>query len=402
MLELLSAWLAGLAAGATGLAPFAHTNLALELFKGSTGQAGAVFSAALAFSHAAFEALPAVFFGIPALDYAAGVLPAHALALQGKGREALELTLNTLLASGLASLLLLPLALTLVPALYEVVKPITPFLLLAIMLALAATERSWLLKAAALLVFALSGALGVLALSSPFVPGEPLFALLTGLFGFPALLAARGTISVECRKEKPENTKPAWRWVVAGSIAGALSGVVPAVSGAMLSAVLFIALEEDRRSFLTVSAALVGSRLFYDAVATQTIGKARSGAAAAVLESLGFADAAGLALSLAGGLLALLLACEATRKLAPLLAAWMAKPQVRPNATLLVFLLALGAVYFQSGWPGMLVAATGAAVGALPLFLGVKRSHAMGCLLLPSILHGLLGPWELEALVLCC
>lgn len=400
MLDELLSWLSGLAAGATGLAPFAHTNLALEMAGAFEGRGGALFSSALSFSHAAFEAVPAVFFGLPAITYAAGVLPAHALALEGRGREALDLVLNSLLASSVAAVLLLPIALSLVPALYLLIKPVTPIALIALALAMAATEPALGAAVAGLFVFAASGALGVLSLSSPDTPGGALFALLTGLFGIPALLAAVGAVQPQQASGESGGVAPNWRLVLAGTFAGALSSLVPAVSGAMLSAVLFLVMETDPKAFLTVNSSLAGSRLLFDAVATQTIGKARSGSAAAVAEALGNADATGLALALLGGLAALWLAAMAARSLAGTFSNVLARKETRSAATLAVLATALLAVLASGGLAGLLIAATGGAVGALPLFLGVKRSHAMGCLVLPAALHGLLGPWELEALLL--
>jgi TctA family transporter len=397
--DYLAAWAAGTAAGATGLAPLAHTNLALELLPPPSGPPGAVYSAAVAFSHASFEALPAVFLGVPSAAFAAGALPAHALALQGRGREALELTLNSLASSALLALALAPLSLALVPALYPLVRPHTPLLLLGLVLALAATEGRPRAALASLLVFALSGLLGVLALATPLVRGDALFALLTGLFGLPALLGALGTRTAPVPGAPDGGTRPPLRWLLAGVLAGALSGLVPAVSGTMLSALLFLALEGSPRAFLAVNASLAGSRLLYDALATQTLGKARSGAAAAFAAGLPPGDSPGVALALAGGVAALLLAAALARAVA---VPFARLAQGRDTAALShagVFAAALLAVAWRAGPEGLLVAAAGAAIGALPLLLGVKRSHAMGCLVLPSVLHGLLGPGRLAVLL---
>jgi TctA family transporter len=182
-------------------------------------------------------------------------------------------------------------------------------------------------------------------------------------------------------------------------LAGALSGLVPAVSGTMLSALLFLALEGSPRAFLAVNASLAGSRLLYDALATQTLGKARSGAAAAFAAGLLPGDSLGVALALAGGVAALLLAAALARAVA---VPFARLAQGRDTAALShagVFAAALLAVAWRAGPEGLLVAAAGAAIGALPLLLGVKRSHAMGCLVLPSVLHGLLGPGRLAVLL---
>jgi len=43
-------------------------------------------------------------------------------------------------------------------------------------------------------------------------------------------------------------------------------------------------------------------------------------------------------------------------------------------------------VYFLCSWMGLLVLVVSTLIGMMPALLGVKRSHNMGCLLIPVIL----------------
>lgn len=400
MLDLLSAWLEGFGLGGLGLAPFMHTNLVLEMFPPGAGWIGAVFAASLAFSHAAFEAIPAVFFGIPTADMAVSALPAHRMALDGKAMLALGIITSSLVLGVLAAILLLPFALAFIPLAYQSVRPVTAPLLTLVVLGMFVGERSIKGAIGGALVFVLSGTLGVLALQTPVVDGDALFALLSGLFGFPALLASWGSENASVDTGLKTVARIPLRFVLAGAIGGALSGLVPAVSAVMVSALLFIFLEGSTREFLTLNSALAGSRLVFDTLATQTIGKARTGGAYAVLTALGPNDPLGLSIAIGMGVAALIGAALITGLIARQAGRWLSRPAVNKRLVTMVFAITLLSIAVRGGPAGLLVAATGAAVGSLPLLLGVKRSNAMGALVLPAILYGFMGPWAVETLLL--
>jgi len=52
-----------------------------------------------------------------------------------------------------------------------------------------------------------------------------------------------------------------------------------------------------------------------------------------------------------------------------------------------VVLLVLGLVFFFSSWMGLLVASVASAIGLLAPLLGVRRIHAMGCLIVPVVVY---------------
>jgi putative membrane protein len=53
----------------------------------------------------------------------------------------------------------------------------------------------------------------------------------------------------------------------------------------------------------------------------------------------------------------------------------------------LVLCLVTGLVFVYSGVVGLLVFATATAIGMLPGFVGVKRTHCMGVIMVPCILY---------------
>ena len=53
----------------------------------------------------------------------------------------------------------------------------------------------------------------------------------------------------------------------------------------------------------------------------------------------------------------------------------------------LIFLYICALLLITSGPPGLLVASVATAIGVLPPLLGVRRTHLMGLILLPSLLR---------------
>jgi len=58
-------------------------------------------------------------------------------------------------------------------------------------------------------------------------------------------------------------------------------------------------------------------------------------------------------------------------------------PYKRLIQGIIVFILIM--VFIFTGWLGLIILLVGSIVGTLPIKLNVRRSHAMGCLLLPVI-----------------
>ena len=58
--------------------------------------------------------------------------------------------------------------------------------------------------------------------------------------------------------------------------------------------------------------------------------------------------------------------------------------------SLFVIALIISMVFYFSSWMGLLILLVATAIGIVPNVIGVKKSHAMGCLMLPVILFFIL------------
>lgn len=414
-LALLIAGLAGAIVGVVASAlPGVHVNLlavAMLAFAAGSGEAGATFLVGALAASPFGLALSSTFLGGPADDAALSSLPAHALAREGRAREAVALQAWGAL---LGVLLALPLALgvrALLP--WLPLAFLTPWLLLLIIVLLVWSEKAelrlpraarwdelderegsrWLGRLAALGVLALSGALGLAAFrvgaSSPLGwPSSALLPLLAGLFALPSLaLSFRAPARVYAILRAPrvalaELVRAAWP----GAAASATLGLLPGVSAS--HAALLTRRPRAAEDALVRLAAVNGGAIVFTLLAWHALGKARSGALVAAEQlarapawptwrpSPGILDEA--ALVVAAALVGLLIARVASGSLARLPARALAAGGLA---------LVLAAVALFNGLVGLAVLLASALVGALPLRIGVRRSHLMGAILVPATLR---------------
>jgi putative membrane protein len=387
------ALIAGVAFGFLGIMPFVHTNLLLQLFQSMFGNPldDAVFATALAFSHLAFEPVPALLLCVPTMTQNVSVLPGHAMVLKGEGARAFRSMLSSLVFSALLALAAAPIAFILLPQAFEAVKPFVPLGLAAVFIAMFWGEGSLGKAARTFVPFALAGAFGLVALNSAMVR-EPLFPVLTGLFGIPAIMlalpprekAAAGKTAEPADSDGVIEVKP--RLVALGCALGAASVLLPALSPALVAGVVFTVMERRPEEFLSLTSSIVGSRAVFEIVALASIGKARSGSSAAVANALGGVSFNELALLTVAGIVALCLGTAAVLLLyKKIVGSARRLNSSRANAALLAFVA--GALLFVSGPLGVLMAAVAAAIGVLPPLMKTNRSCLMAALIVPAIAY---------------
>jgi len=126
---------------------------------------------------------------------------------------------------------------------------------------------------------------------------------------------------------------------------------------------------------------------YYKSVSSSdTMGKARNGAVIAVLEILKEIDLNGMIVFLCSALItggiATFLALFFTR----FFVKFITKINYQILCISVIFLIVCLVFYF-SLWLGIFVLFVSTFIGMIPSFTGVKKSSAMGCLLLPVILY---------------
>jgi putative membrane protein len=374
----------------TGLAPGIHPNTVFAMALSFSYilvsfpiQAVIAFVVSLAVSNTFFDFIPSIIFGAPEEDSALSVLPGHKLLLEGRGYEAIFLTVAGGLGVMLLTVLSLPAILVFIPLLYVLIRPVIYIILLLVVLWMIWTEKR---RLAAASVFLAAGIFGFITLNS-FPSDSAMFPALTGLFGLSTMLTsvmARTTIPPQ--KIQKEIHGEWARGSVTGWLAGLLSGLLPGLGSSQTGMIASQFLRTKTREFLVALGGVNTSNIFFTFIAFYLIGKTRSGAVwmlSQIVDNFTFSD---VCLLVIVGVMVSLISAVLTLKTGRLLLSRLRHVNYTyVTAAILVILIML--VLLLSGLPGVLVSVTGTFMGLLTISTGVKRTHLMGFLVFPTIMY---------------
>lgn len=395
LFEILLALLAGLMAGVfTGLIPGIHINLVAMLLLASsafflqftTPIILAAFIVSMALTHTFLDFVPSIFLGAPDEDTALSVLPGHRMLLKGQGYAAVKLTVIGCFFGLLIAIALTPFFIVVSPLFYPFLVKAMAFILIGISAFLILNENK---KFWAFFVFLLSGILGFATLNFPMLK-QSLFPLFSGLFGV-SILSASFLQNVKIPEQKIQNAvigkgemkKTLGISIIASSLVSFLPGVGSAQAAVIASS---FRKKMNEKSFLVLLGAVNSITMLLSFVALYSIQKPRSGVAVFVGKFLPAFSQQQLWLLLAVGLVA---GCCSVF-LALFFAKRFAKVMEKINYKWLCFGILLFMVlisFFLSGPFSLIVLVTGAAIGMITAFLGIKKIHMMGSLILPVILY---------------
>lgn len=397
MLEILAYVCIGLAGGVfTGLIPSIHVNnltpilVGIALSSNSSPIYMCVAIVAMMMTHTIISYIPSTFLGAPEEGTALSVLPAHKLLLEGRGYEAIRLTaFGCLGALILSAGLILPLNLFLNKT-YEIIQPQMHWILISVVAIMIALEKSLTGILCAMAIFLLSGLLGILALDASLLQGETaLMPLLSGLFGISVLLTSIMQKSSIPKQDVDENSPIEFRSkvkaLITGTGAGILTGIIPGIGpsqGTVLTQI--VTRSEDSRDFLIAVSGVNMSKALFSFVALMAIGKPRSGAAVAVGELIKVGPEE-LVILVGSALVASGLAAIVHLKLGKIAAKHMGKLPYRKMCVAVIASIVVLSAYL-CGIVGIVVLFTATAIGLLPAATRVRRTHCMGCIILPCIL----------------
>ena len=399
--EFLLAALLGITAGIfTGLVPGIHINLVSIIIVGiSSHMLGfvsftslGVFIIAMAITHTFLDILPAIFLGAPDESTALGVLPGHRLLLKGMGYEAVKITVIGSLLSLIMVLFLFPLFILLVPKIYDKIQPYIGWFLILIVIYMIAIEKGLDKKFWSLQVFLLSGSLGILALTMPNLK-QPLFPMLSGLFGLSMLIVSLYQ-KVEIPKQRVTDTikisnAEGAKAITAGTFSGSIVSFFPGMGPAQAAVIGSNILSLNTYSFLILIGGIGTVDMAVSLVSLYTLEKARNGAVFAIKELLDKIDLNTLLLFIGTALLAAGIATFLALYFAKIFIKLIEKVNYRMLCFFAILLITVLVFYFSS-WTGLLILLVSTAIGIIPNLVDVKRSHSMGCLMLPVILFFIL------------
>ena len=422
---ILSIFLGFLLGIISGLTPGIHVNnfalllVALSPFFQSIGFEPfyiAVVILSNSITHTFLDIIPSIYLGAPEPDTALAVLPGHALLMEGRGAEAVRLSALGSAGAVVVSLVLaVPMAFFFLN-IYSEINAYIGWILVLIVVLMIATENGEVIegqgslvhlkfKLYALILFFISGMLGLFAFENeawmtPLVKfGEPsiLLPLLSGLFGASMLVISLMTKSEippqqkTCRFEL--SRKRIARGMVTGSAAGSFVAWLPGVSSTVgtIIARLLVREEKDRDSskefMVSISSANTSNAIF-SLIALYIIEKARSGAMVAIDRMV---DIKEWELSIIFILLIVIVSVSVisyytTIYLGDRIAGFLSGINYSKLSAAVLAGLSL-MVFMFTGWFGFVVFLISIPIGMMASFAKIRKTHAMGVIMLPVILY---------------
>lgn len=398
-IEIVIAIFVGISFGVfTGLTPGIHVNL-ISLIIVSLSPfllnyiepvTIAVFIIAMALTHTFADAVPGIYLGAPDSSQVLNVLPGHRMLLKGEGHNALKLTVIGSLLSLLLCLVLSPLFILLMFALDPLIKDYIGYLLIAIMAYMILKEKKPSKVINAFLMFTMSGTLGMIVLNTQTLK-QPLFPLLSGLFGFSLLIISiMQKIVIPEQKTKKElviNKKTVAKAATSATWMGFAAGFLPGFgsSQAAIIAQQFVGNIGDK-GFLVLVGGINTANMLVSIATLYSIEKARNGAIIAVSRIIQEININSLIIFLLTALIVAGIATAVSLKISKVFCKWIVKVNYTKTVMIILSFITILTFYFD-GIIGILILLTSTAVGIVATELNVGKNHLMGCLLVPVICY---------------
>ena len=409
MIELVIACFIGILIGTTtGMIPGIHVNTAGAILFASSSFLLTVVSpeficvlmVSMSIAHALIEFVPSMLLGVPQEGTATSILPGHRMVLQGRSKEVIRIVSVGGFGAIIVTILMLPIFAIALPMLHDVSKPFTWIILLVASIyltyRLTSNFRDFLWS---LLLFVLSGILGWIIFQTPISSGTTLMCVFSGLFGISTILFSlndSSTIPHQNPFYELDIDYAKFKSIFAGGITGAILGFLPgfgpaqgtviaqAVSGANDNS------DDDTVNFLLATSGLNISDCLFSLIAIYIIGNPRSGIAVYMSYLIFEMGLNHLAIFIFASLIAVSVSLVLCLKLGDSFSRLMGGVDYKKLSIgvilLQVAILYLFIFYYKAPVFYMTLALiTSTAMGMLPHYIGVGKSHLMGVLIIPAI-----------------
>ena len=409
MIELIIACFIGIAIGTTtGMIPGIHVNTAGAILFASSQALLAIVSpeflcvlmVSMSIAHALIEFVPSMLLGVPQEGTATSILPGHRMVLQGRSKEVIRIVSVGGFGAIIVTILMLPVFAIVLPVLHDITKPFTWMILLVASIyltySLTANFRDFLW---AVLLFVLSGILGWIIFQTPISSGTTLMCIFSGLFGISTILFSlndSSTIPHQNPFYELNLDYDKYKSIFAGGITGAILGFLPGFGPAQGTVIAQAVSgtndndDDDTVNFLLATSGLNISDCLFSLIAIYIIGNPRSGIAVYMSYLIFEMGLNHLVIFIFASLLAVSVSLVLSLKLGDSFSRLMGGVDYRKLSigviVLQVVILYIFIFYYKAPVLYMTLALiTSTAMGMLPHYIGVGKSHLMGVLIIPAI-----------------
>ncbi len=409
MIELVIACFIGILIGTTtGMIPGIHVNTAgAILFASSTflltflsPEFLCVLMVSMSIAHALIEFVPSMLLGVPQEGTATSILPGHRMVLQGRSKEVIRIVSVGGFGAIIVTILMLPAFAIALPILHDITKPFTWIILLVASIyltySLTRSTRDFLWS---LLLFVLSGILGWIIFQTPISSGVTLMCTFSGLFGISTILFSlndSSTIPHQNPFYELDLDFNKLKSIFTGGITGAILGFLPGFGPAQGTVIAQAASgtndndDDDTVNFLLATSGLNVSDCLFSLIAIYIIGNPRSGIAVYMSYLISEMNLNHLAIFIFASLVAVSVSLVLSLKLGDSFSRLMNGVDYKKLSIgvilLQILILYIFIFYYKAPFGYMTLALiTSTAMGMLPHYLGVGKSHLMGVLIIPAI-----------------
>lgn len=410
MIELVIACFIGILIGTTtGMIPGIHVNTAgAILFASSTflmtflsAEFLCVLMVSMSIAHALIEFVPSMLLGVPQEGTATSILPGHRMVLEGRSKEVIRIVSVGGFGAIIITILMLPIFAITLPIMHNVTKPFTWIILLVASIylthKLTANFRDFLWS---LLLFVLSGILGWIIFQTPIPSGTSLMCIFSGLFGISTILFSlndSSTIPHQNPFYELNIDYDKFKSIFAGGITGAILGFLPGFGPAQGTVIAQAVSgtndnnDDDTVNFLLATSGLNISDCLFSLIAIYIIGNPRSGIAVYMSYLIFEMGLNHLAIFIFASLIAVSVSLVLSLKLGDSFSRLMGGVDYKKLSISVILLqiviLYIFIYYYKAPVIYMTIALiTSTAMGMLPHYIGIGKSHLMGVLIVPAII----------------
>ena len=397
IVEIMIALALGVIIGiVTGLIPGIHVNLvATLLFAMSPFLLNyfeplslAVFIISLSLTHSFLDTIPSIYLGAPESENALSVLPGQKMLLKGEGYQAVKITILGTYIGMIMAIILIPLFIIIANRIYPILKPHLIYLLIVLMAYMILKEKQWFWS---FFLFMLSGTLGIIVFSIPNL-NEPLFPMLSGLFGVSGLIISfseNTKIPLQTIDKKIKlKIKDLVKAILGSSFAVFLIQFFPGLGPAQGAVISNQIVKVKDKGYLALVGAMGTMSVVFSLVTFYVLGKAKDGTIVVISKLMKVEF---------NSFLIMIMTFLISGSIAVLLTLFFSKIFSRLIVKINYKALVLGIICFiffmtiiLNGWIGIIILITSSAIGLIAPLKEIGRNHAMGCLILPVILYFLL------------
>ncbi|MEK6856823.1 MAG: tripartite tricarboxylate transporter permease, partial [Nanoarchaeota archaeon] len=221
---------------------------------------------------------------------------------------------------------------------------------------------------------------------------EPLFPLLSSLFGIAGLLISlKDNVKIPQQQitkidiPKKEVVKAMSSAGIVGTFVSLMPGLGPAQAAIIGSQIIKL----TDKGFLILVGSLETLSMITSFIAITSIQKARNGAVVVISRLMETITQKDLILFLAVAFIVALISIFLSLKLAKVFSSLITKIDYQ-KLCIFIIIFIIGMCFWLSSFTGLFVLIIGSFIGMLPSLIGIGKNHLMGCLLLPVILFFLL------------